>query len=104
MSVVDSRPAPGIRFYLIVWVALLLIVAAEVIVTVEHPATPRLLTMLLILAVIEAGLALMYFMHLRFEPRRLFWTLIPALVFVLVMMNHFIPDALRLMHQRAPSP
>jgi len=25
-------------------------------------------------------------------------------VFVLVMMNHFIPDALRLMHQRAPSP
>ena len=104
MDTVDTRPAAGMRFYVLVWLGLLLIVAIEVLLTLRHSSTPRLLAMLLTLAVIEAGIAIVYFMHLRFERRLLFWSLIPALVFVLVMMNQIFPDAIRLMHQRSPSP
>ena len=46
----------------------------------------------------------MYFMHLKYERPSLFWSLIPTLIFVLVLMDHFWPDALRLMHQRLPLP
>jgi len=56
-----------------------------------------LLASLLSLAVLEAGLGVMYFMHLRYERRALFWSLIPGLVFVLAMLNHLWPDAHRLL-------
>ena len=51
---------------------------------------------LLTLAVVEAGLGMMYFMHLKYERRTLFWSLIPALIFVFLMMNQFWSDAYRL--------
>ncbi len=38
----------------------------------------------------------MYFMHLRYERPSLFWSLIPGLIFVLLMMNHLWRDAHRL--------
>jgi F0F1-type ATP synthase membrane subunit b/b' len=42
----------------------------------------------------------MYFMHLKYERPNLFWSLIPVLLFVLFMMDHIWPDALRLAHFR----
>jgi heme/copper-type cytochrome/quinol oxidase subunit 4 len=104
MNAADTPAGPGMRFYATVALTLALIVVAEVVVTLEHPSVPRLFATLLVLAVVEAGVALLYFMHLRYEPRRLFWTLVPALVFVFVLMNHIFPDAFSLMHQRLPSP
>jgi hypothetical protein len=46
----------------------------------------------------------MYFMHLKYERPRLFWSLIPTLIFVLFMMDHIWPDALRLIKLRLPTP
>jgi len=88
--------------YVLVWAGLLAIVLAEVLVTFARPATLVLLALLLALAVIEAALGLLYFMHLRYERRILLWSLVPTLVIVFVLMGHFFPDAFRLMHQRAP--
>jgi heme/copper-type cytochrome/quinol oxidase subunit 4 len=102
MTAVESSPAPSMRVYVLVWAMLVLVVAAEVAMTMAHPSPVRLLVALLTLAFVEAAVALLYFMHLRWEPRILFWSLVPALVFVLVMMDNFFPDALRLMHQRLP--
>jgi heme/copper-type cytochrome/quinol oxidase subunit 4 len=90
------------RMYVIVWLGLLLVVIAEVLLTLGHLSAGTLLASLLLLAVIEAGIAIMYFMHLRYEHRLLFWSLIPALVFVLIMMDHFWPDAVRLKRERVP--
>jgi hypothetical protein len=39
-------------------------------------------------------------MHLRFEKRSLALTLMPAMVFVIVMLFLFFPDSLRLLHMR----
>ena len=88
--------------YVLVWAGLLAIVLTEVLVTFARPATLVLLALLLALAVVEAALGLLYFMHLRYERRILLWSLVPTLVIVFVLMGHFFPDAFRLMHQRAP--
>ncbi len=92
------------RPYVTVWLGLLLIVGAEVAATYAQLAVGTQLAVLLALAVLEAGTALLYFMRLRYERPSLFWSLIPALVVVLVLMDHFWPDAVRLLHQRLPAP
>ncbi|OLE61009.1 MAG: hypothetical protein AUG10_03075 [Gemmatimonadetes bacterium 13_1_20CM_2_70_10] len=92
------------RVYVTVWIGLLVIVAAEVAATYAHLTVGVQLAVLLALAVLEAGIALLYFMHLKYERPSLFWSLIPALVVVLVLMDHFWPDAVRLLHQRLPAP
>ncbi|MEP7326373.1 MAG: cytochrome C oxidase subunit IV family protein [Gemmatimonadota bacterium] len=82
--------------YVLVWLGLLLILAGEVALTFAHLSSAALLAALLALAFLEAGLALMYFMHLKYERRLLFWSLIPGLIFVLVMLNQLWFDAVRL--------
>jgi cytochrome c oxidase subunit IV len=91
---------PGMKLYLTVFAGLLLIVGLEVVLTYLRLPPQILLFALLALALTEAGLALMFFMHLKYE-RRLFWSLIPALIFVFIMMNQFWSDAnrLRTLHQ-----
>ncbi len=97
MSIEGSTREPGVRVYLAVWVALLAIVGVETVLVVYGGLAPGTLVLaLLALAVLEAGLAVMYFMHLRYERRLLFWSLIPALLFVLLMMNQFWSDAHRI--------
>ncbi len=102
MTAMESRHGPGMRLYVVVWTGLILIVGVEVVLTYEHLPVGMLLACLLVLAFIEAGLGVMYFMHLKYERPSLFWSLIPYLLFALVMMDHFWPDALRLMRQRLP--
>lgn len=82
------------------WAGMLAIVALEVAVTWMRPAMPTLTAMLLALALIQATLGVLYFMHLRHERAVLGWSLIAALVFVLGMMNQVWPDALRVFRLR----
>ena len=102
MTASPSHPGPSMKVYVIVWVGLILIVGAEGLLAYAHLRTPVLLGTLLALAVLEAGAALLFFMHLKYERPTLFWSLIPALIFVLVLMDHLWPDALRLTSLRAP--
>jgi heme/copper-type cytochrome/quinol oxidase subunit 4 len=91
-----SNQVPGMKFNIAIWVGLLVIVAVEVVLTLQHPPVRTLLVYLLCLAFIEAGIGVMYFMHLKYENSRLFWSLVPILIFVLFMMNHVWPDAFRM--------
>jgi cytochrome c oxidase subunit IV len=96
MAAMESTPGPGMRLYVTVWLGLLLIVAAEVALTYARLPTRITLSALLALALVEAGLGVMYFMGLKYERRLLFWSLIPGLIFVFIMMNQFWSDAHRL--------
>jgi caa(3)-type oxidase subunit IV len=100
----DHRlPAPsgaGTATNVGIWVAMLAIVAVEVIVTYQRPSMPVLIGVLLALAVVQAFLGIAYFMHLRHERAVLGWSFIGALVFVLLMMNQVWPDALRVFRLR----
>jgi cytochrome c oxidase subunit 4 len=100
MAVMEAPPSPGMRAYVAIWAGLILIVAVEVALTYAHLPVGTLLASLVTLAMLEAGIGVMYFMHLKYERRSLFWSLIPAILFVLVMMNHLWPDALRLLRLR----
>ena len=95
-----SARGASLRVYLLVWIGLLLIVGAEVALTFAGLSVGVQLAGLLLLASLEAAIALLYFMHLRYERPSLFWSLIPALVVVLILMDYFWPDAVRLLHQR----
>ncbi|HEY7028499.1 MAG TPA: cytochrome C oxidase subunit IV family protein, partial [Gemmatimonadales bacterium] len=92
----EVKAGPGMRTYVAVWFALALIVAIEVTVTYASLPEGSLLAVLLALAVTEAAIAVLYFMGLRYERAALFWTLIPTLVFVLLLLNHLWRDAFRL--------
>jgi heme/copper-type cytochrome/quinol oxidase subunit 4 len=81
-------------------VVLMCIVGMEVILTYRMMSSSLLLPLLMIFAFIESSIAVMYFMHLKYERPKLFWSLIPVLLFVLFMMFHIWPDALRLEHFR----
>jgi cytochrome c oxidase subunit IV len=100
MTAMASDREPGLRFYVWVWIGLLTIAGVEVLLTYQGFSTGALLAILLILAVCEAGIALMYFMHLRYERSTLFWSLIPVTILALFLMNHFWADALRLIKVR----
>jgi caa(3)-type oxidase subunit IV len=86
--------------YLPVYFVLLGIAAVEVFLAYQRFSTGWLLTILLALAVCGGALAVMYFMHLAEERRSLFLTLIPATIFVLLMMNMIWWDSFRLLRMK----
>lgn len=98
----ESKSLPGMKFDILVWAGLLGIVVVETFLTYAGLSPLALTISLVALGLIEAAVALLYFMHLKYERPLLLWSLVPALVFVLVMMDHFWPDAFRVNSMRLP--
>jgi heme/copper-type cytochrome/quinol oxidase subunit 4 len=95
---VEHEPTMGT--YIAIWAGFLAIVGIEVFITYRHPETKHLLFTLLILAAIEAFVGLLYFMHMKYERKILFWTIVPITIFVLFMLDHVWADAYRLLYLR----
>jgi heme/copper-type cytochrome/quinol oxidase subunit 4 len=91
-----SDHEPGFKFYIGIWIVMICIAGLEVLVTYQHLPSRAFTAILLVLAFIEGGIALLYFMHMKYESPHLFWTLIPITIFVLFMLDHIWPDAYRL--------
>jgi heme/copper-type cytochrome/quinol oxidase subunit 4 len=72
-----------------------------VVLSVRIASTSKLVIVLLFLALCSAALGLLYFMHLAEERQGLFLTLIPVTIFVLLMMNMWWSDSVRLLHMRS---
>jgi cytochrome c oxidase subunit IV len=100
MTTASKASGNVIARYLPVYFVLLGIAGLEVFVAYQSLSTTTLLAVLLALAVCGGALAVMYFMHLAQERRSLFLTLIPAVIFVLLMMNMIWSDSFRLLHMR----
>jgi len=80
-----------------VYVAILAIAVVQIVLAMlMGPSLGRML----ILAAIQAYLAVMFFMHLRDEKPTLRLALIPGTLFVLTMMNMIWSDSFRLIHMR----
>lgn len=92
----DAARNPGLKPFIGIWIGLLLIAGVEVFLTYRGLSTHLLLTVLLILAFIEAAIGLLYFMHLKYERRIFRWSLFIAVIFVILMMNQIWPDAYRM--------
>jgi cytochrome c oxidase subunit 4 len=84
--------------YLWVWGGLLVLTAIEVFLAYEQLFTPiKMLLILLGLSVIKAALIILYFMHLKFETRRMRYVLMVAGVVCLSLMSMFFADAVRIL-------
>jgi caa(3)-type oxidase subunit IV len=96
----SAKSGNVIARYLPVYFVLLAIAGLEVLLAYQHFSAGALLAILLALAICGGALAVMYFMHLAEERRSLILTLIPATIFVLIMMNMIWSDSFRLLHLR----
>ena len=81
---------------MVVWVSLLVLTGVEVFLAYENLEVKLMLIILMTLSIVKASLIISYFMHLRFERMSLVLTLMPALVFVIVIMFMAFPDSVRL--------
>lgn len=82
---------------LTVYVGILILAGVQIFMAYHSPGVVRML----VIAAIQAFLAVMFFMHLRDEKSTLKLALIPATLFVLVMMNMVWADSFRLIQFRA---
>jgi len=83
--------------FVIVWIGLVAITGIEVLLAYEQVAPGIMLTVLVGLSVIKAGLIMAYFMHLKYEKFILVLWLVPAFMFCVMMICiFFFPDSLRL--------
>jgi cytochrome c oxidase subunit 4 len=83
--------------YYWVWGALIALTLVEIFLAYEHLFTAGvMLSVLLVLSFVKAGLIIAYFMHLKFDTRRMQVVLMGALVVCLGLMAAFFPDAMRL--------
>ncbi len=87
----------SMRTNFIIYGVILAIAVIQIVVAMTMgPSLGRML----VLAAIQAYLAVMFFMHLRDEKPSLRLALIPGTIFVLVMMNMIWADSYRLIHLR----
>jgi len=82
---------------LMVYVGILVLAGVQIFVAYHSPGVIRML----VIAAIQAFLAVMFFMHLRNERPTLRLALIPATLFVLVMMNMVWADSFRVIQFRS---
>ena len=81
----------------VVYVTILAIAVYQVCFAMMAGPQPLLMLML---ALLQASIAVMYFMHLAQERQVLALALIPCTLFVLFMMNMIWSDSFRLLHLR----
>jgi caa(3)-type oxidase subunit IV len=99
MSTADKTSA-SLKTDIIVYICILALSGLQIVLAYQHTEGPQLLVRMLAVAFIQAGLGVTYFMHLRDEQRNLKFALIPATIFVLLMMNMIWSDSFRLEHMR----
>ena len=85
----------GIRKYLAVYGVLLVIAALQFVIAYSNISASQMFTRMLFLAVVEAALALLFFMHLS-DNRGLLWFVVIFTVFVLLAMQYSWTDSFRL--------
>ena len=86
--------------FIMVWVGLLVLTGIEVFLAYMHVPLTIMLVALIGLSVVKAWLIIAWFMHLKFERFSLFVTLFPMLIFCILLLFIFMPDAQRAMDFR----
>ena len=85
---------------IVVYICILALAGLQIVFAYQHAEGSQLVIRMLAVALVQAGLAVMFFMHMRDELPGLRVALIPVTIFVLLMMNMFWSDSFRLLHMR----
>jgi cytochrome c oxidase subunit IV len=93
--VAEQHRHHGKSIFFWVWGALLVLTGIEVYLAYQNMDLIRMLTILMGLSLIKAGLIIAYFMHLKYEVSQMKWLTMSSLVICLSLMLIFLPDAVR---------
>ena len=81
-----------------VWIGLLVLTLIEVWLAYIHFGVILMLTLLMALSLVKAGMIMAYFMHLKFDLPSLSWLLVvPLVACILIMVGYFFPDSFRIL-------
>jgi caa(3)-type oxidase subunit IV len=107
--VAEQHRHHGKAQFFYVWVALLIMTGIEVYLAYQtgvggmlYDQPFRMLSMLMGLSLLKAGLIIAYFMHLKYEVSPMKWMTMSSLVICLCLMLIFLPDAYRILRLGVP--
>lgn len=86
--------------YFVIYLATLAITALQIVLAYHHASVAHHVFQMLSLAAIQAGLGVLFFMHLWQEKRAMMLALVPITLFVLLMMNMIWSDSFRMLNMR----
>jgi heme/copper-type cytochrome/quinol oxidase subunit 4 len=95
MATVEEHKSGGMGKDVIIYFCLLALAATQFVIAYQNIDASRMLVRMLAVAVVEAGLALLFFMHLA-ENRGLKWFVLIFTVAVLLGMQYGWTDSYRL--------
>ena len=95
MTTADAHKDSGIGKDLIVYVFLLILAAIQFVIAYQDISASQMFVRMLSVAILEGGLALLFFMHLS-ENRGLMWFVVIFTVAVILGMQYGWTDSFRL--------
>jgi heme/copper-type cytochrome/quinol oxidase subunit 4 len=102
----DGEAAPYVASlgkYLLVYICILILAGLQFVIAYQHAAVTATLFRVLAVAIIEAGLAVIFFMHLGSENRTLVTWVAVVTLFVLAAMQCSWTDSFRMERDASPS-
>ncbi len=96
MTTAEARKAGGIRKDLIVYACLLALAGIQFVIAYQDSSVSQMFVRMLVVAIIEASLALLFFMHL-WDNRGLRWFVLVFTVAVILGMQYGWTDSYRLL-------
>ena len=97
----EAHAGASVGTNIAIWIGLVAITGLEVFLAYMALQPTLMLSLLVVLSVVKAGLIMSFFMHLKYEKFSLVLLLIPATIFCICMMFiFFFPEAVRLLQRR----
>ena len=87
----------GIGRYLLVYLGILILAGLQFVIAYQHIDGSQMFARMFFIAIAEAGLALMFFMHLWEEKRGLLLFVAVFTIFVIAAMQYGWPDSFRML-------
>lgn len=95
MTIAEARKNSGMGKDLVVYLCILALAGLQFVIAYQNISASQMFVRMLSVAVIEAALALLFFMHLS-ENRGLLWFVAIFTIFVLLAMQYGWTDSFRL--------
>jgi cytochrome c oxidase subunit IV len=87
----------GIGRYLLVYFAILMLAGLQFVIAYQHIDGSQMFARMFLIAIAEAGLGVMFFMHLWEEKRGLLLFVAVFTIFVMAAMQYGWPDSFRML-------
>jgi heme/copper-type cytochrome/quinol oxidase subunit 4 len=98
MATLTEEKHGGMGQYLVVYLCILALAGLQFVIAYQNITAPQMFRRILAVALVEAGVAVMFFMHLWSEKRGFLLFVVVFVIFVLLSMQFGWTDSFRLTH------